>query len=316
MENFWIVLQAVLPVFIVIGTGGFLQRRGWFSQDLDRAMFKIVLNVLMPCFILDSIMGNEALRVPQNVIAAPLLGFGLSALGAFVGLFFAPMIGLGERHARRSFAFAISIFNYGYIAVPLAQSIFGKETLGMLFVFNLGVEIALWTLGALLLSRQSFLHGFRQINFSVIIAIVIGVILNFSDAHTWLPFFIQKTIHYLGTPANPLAVLLIGATFAASLQSYSFREGWMTMTWGMIMRNGVLPFLFLALAKYLPMDPELRRVVVLQAAMPAALYPIVLIKHYHGDAVTGLRVSVPSNLLGLLTIPLILRIGMSWVFPS
>ncbi|MES2308853.1 MAG: AEC family transporter [Verrucomicrobiota bacterium] len=314
MQNFWIILQAVLPVFIVIAAGGYLQRKGSFSPDLDRAMFKIVLNVFMPCFILDSILGNEALRIPQNIIVAPLIGFGLSALGAVIGLWFAPLIGLRERPSRRSFAFAISIFNYGYMAIPLAQSIFGKETLGMLFVFNLGVEIALWTLGALLLSRQSLLHGFRQINYSVIIAIIAGVILNFSHAQEWLPLFLQKTIHYLGTPANPLAILLIGAAFAASLQSFSFREGWKTIAGGIGMRNIFLPFLFLLVAKYVPMDPELRRVLVLQSAMPAALYPIVLIKHYHGDALTGLRVSLPSTLFGLLSIPLILRFGMSWIF--
>jgi len=314
MENFWVVIQAVLPVFLVIAIGGILQRNGAFAHDLEKGMFKIVLNVLTPCFILDSILGNEALRDPQNIFAAPLIGLAFCGVAALLGLLIAPWIGLQERSSKRSFAYAVSIMNYGYIAVPLAQSIFGKETLGMLFVFNLGVEIALWTLGAILLSRQTLMHGLRQINYSVIIAIVLGVLLNFAHAQEWAPLFILKTIHYLGTPANPLAVLLIGATFAAALNSFSTDRGWKTMGAGIFLRNLLLPFLFLIVARYAPMNDDLRRVLILQAAMPAALYPIVLIKHYHGDATTGLRVTVSSTFFGLLTIPFILKIGMSWVF--
>lgn len=314
MESFWVVIQAVLPVFLVIGIGGVLQRKGAFANDLEKGMFKIVLNVLTPCFILDSILGNEALRDPHNILSAPLIGLAFCGVAALAGLLIAPWIGLQERASKRSFAFAVSIMNYGYIAVPLAQSIFGKETLGMLFVFNLGVEIALWTLGAILLSRQSLMHGFRQINFSVIIAIVLGIILNFAHAQEWAPAFILKTLHYLGTPANPLAVLLIGATFAAALNSFSHDQGWKTMGGGIFLRNLVLPVLILLVARYFPMYDDLRRVLILQAAMPAALYPIVLIKHYHGDATTGLQVIVASTFFGLLTIPFILKIGMSWVF--
>jgi malate permease and related proteins len=260
------------------------------------------------------VLGNEALRIPQNIFFASSIGFLLCLLGAALGLLGARFIGLTERSSQRSFAFSISIFNYGYIAIPLAQSIFDKETIGMLFVLNLGVEIALWTLGALLLSRQTVFHAFKQINYSVIFAIIFGVVLNFSHANDWMPSFILKSIHMIGAPANPLAILLIGSTFAASLQSFSFHSGWRTMISSIFLRNIVLPFLFILLAKYLPIAIELKRVLILQAAMPAALYPLVLIKHYHGDAVTGLRVIVSSTLFGLLTIPLIIKFGLSWVF--
>ncbi len=314
MQNFLVVIQAVLPIFLVIATGGILQRKGWIPQDLERGIFKIVLNILVPCFIFDSILGNETLRNPQNILTAPLIGILLTAFAALLGLFFASLVGLQERSSKRSFAFSVSIMNYGYIAVPLAQSIFGKETLGMLFVFNLGIEISLWTLGAILLSRQTLLHSLKQINFSAIAAILLGVTLNFANAQEWIPLFILKTIHYLGTPANPLAILLIGATFASSLHSFSFREGGETMAAGIFLRNLLLPFTLLLAARYAPMSEDLRRVLILQSAMPAALYPIVLIKHYHGDSVTALRVAVASTLFGLLSIPLILKFGMSWVF--
>ncbi len=314
MQNFSVVIHAVLAVFLVIFTGGLLHRKGLLGHELERGMFKIILNVLTPCFIIDSIIGNEALRNPINIISAPLIGLFLCVVAAFVGLVFAPLAGAREQSSKRSFAYAVSIMNYGFIAVPLAQSIFGKETLGMLFVFNLGIEIALWTLGAILLSRQTVLHALRQINFSVIGAIVLAVCLNFAHAQEWMPTFILKAVHLLGAPANPLAILLIGAAFASSLESFSFRTGWRTMGGGILIRNFLLPILFIMIARYAPIEEDLRRVLILQGAMPAGLYTIVIIKHYHGDATTGLRVAIASTLIGLLTIPLILKWGMSWVF--
>lgn len=314
MGNFWTVLQAVLPVFLVIGIGAVLRWRGWLQPDLERGIFRIVLNLLLPCFILDSMVGNEALRIPENVFMAVALGFGLCLLGALFGFGVSPLVGLRERNSKNAFAYSVSIFNYGYIAIPLAQSIFDKETLGMLFILNLGVEVSLWVFGAILLSRQTFLQGMRQVNFSVIGAIIAGTILNFTHAQEWLPQFVQTSIRFLGSPANPLAILLIGATLIASLHQFSFQTGWRTMIGGLLLRNGLLPLIFLCAAKWIPMSVELQRVLVLQAAMPAALYPLVLIKYYHGDVTTGMRVILTSTLAGLVTIPLILQFGLWFCF--
>jgi len=70
------------------------------------------------------------------------------------------------------------------------------------------------------------------------------------------------------------------------------------------LRLGILPVLFLLLAKYLPCSLELKRVITIQAAMAAAVFPIVMAKHYGGDPATALRVVLGTSLVGLVTIPL------------
>ena len=69
---------------------------------------------------------------------------------------------------------------------------------------------------------------------------------------------------------------------------------------------------FILLARYLPASVELKRVIVLQAAMPAAVFPIVMSRHYGGHPPTALRVVIGTSLLSLLTIPLWLRLGMKF----
>ncbi|MCE2828062.1 MAG: AEC family transporter, partial [Verrucomicrobium sp.] len=58
---------------------------------------------------------------------------------------------------------------------------------------------------------------------------------------------------------------------------------------------------------------ELKRVLVVQAAMPAGVFPIVLSRLYGGDPATAVRIVAGTTLLSLVTIPLWIRWGLSWL---
>jgi malate permease and related proteins len=74
-------------------------------------------------------------------------------------------------------------------------------------------------------------------------------------------------------------------------------------------RLGVMPVLFLLLAKFFPCSPDLKRVLILQGAMPSATFPIVLARHYGGDARVAVQIVLGTSLLGIITIPIWIRLG-------
>ncbi|MCX6904935.1 MAG: AEC family transporter, partial [Verrucomicrobia bacterium] len=128
--------------------------------------------------------------------------------------------------------------------------------------------------------------------------------------------------HVLGQCAFPMGLLLIGAVVSDEFKEFRQRgagpqsaqsAGWRVIIGSCLLRLGVLPMLFLLLARYLPCSAELKSVIVLQAAMPAAVFPIVISKHYGGDINTALRVVLGTSVAGLLTIPLWIRFGMHFV---
>jgi hypothetical protein len=49
---------------------------------------------------------------------------------------------------------------------------------------------------------------------------------------------------------------------------------------------------------------------MVQAAMPSAMFPVILAKHYGGDPATALRIVLITSALGLITIPLWLKFGL------
>jgi predicted permease len=79
------------------------------------------------------------------------------------------------------------------------------------------------------------------------------------------------------------------------------------------LRLAALPVAFLLLAKFAPVSLELKRVLVVQAAMPSGMMPLVLARHYGGQPLIAAQIIVGTTLLGLLVIPLWLYFGLAWV---
>ena len=69
----------------------------------------------------------------------------------------------------------------------------------------------------------------------------------------------------------------------------------------------------LLLAYYLPCSIELKRVIVVQAAMPTAMVPIILARLYGGHPQTAVQIVLGTTALGIFVIPLWVRAGLAWV---
>jgi malate permease and related proteins len=128
-----------------------------------------------------------------------------------------------------------------------------------------------------------------------------------------VPEVVTTGMHWLGGCAIPLALILIGAIMADHLNEFHSAQGWRVISAAVLLRIGLLPVLFLVLAKYLPMTVEHQRVLVLEGAMPTAVFPVVLAKLYDGHPPTAMRAVLSTAVVSLVTIPLWIRLGMTWI---
>ncbi|MBW8864693.1 MAG: AEC family transporter [Verrucomicrobia bacterium] len=320
MNEFLTVLTAVLPVFGIMGIGLWLRRRDWLTADADQSLMRLTINLLLPALIFDSVLGNAALRRPENLLLPPLIGFGMMVLGVGVARLFVLMTGLTSPPERRTFAFLAGLQNYAYLTIPLCITLFDAGTTGVLFVHNVGTEMAMWTVGVMVVSNRGFDGGWKKFLNPPLAALVLALFFNFVGLHFSPPtpvMFIGKMlltiIHWFGQSSIPLALLLIGAIVADHLNDARGGNAARVVTVAALVRLGVMPVLFILLAKFLPCSIELKRVIILQGAMPSAVLPIVLAKHYGGDARTAVQVALGTSLLGLVTIPLWIRFGEYFV---
>jgi predicted permease len=299
-----------------MGAGFLLRRVRWLTEEADDSFLRICVNVLLPALIFESVLGNAALRRPENLLLPPLVGVVTVLAGVAMAWLALPVTRLESDAERRTFVFTTGLHNYAYVPLPLCLMLFDSGTVGVLLVHNVGVEVMLWTVGVGILSGGGWRGSWKRVLNPPLLALVLALTLN---GIGWLfppPDFvlacgrvILTAVHWLGQSAIPLALLLIGAIVADNLPELQGGRYVRVMGASLAVRLLIMPVLFVLLAKYLPCSIELKRVIVVQGAMASAVLPIALTKHYGGDARTALQVVIGTSLAGLVTIPLWIRLG-------
>ncbi len=313
MPSYWELLLLVLPVFAVIAVGAAARRVHWVEGDAETSLIRLVVNVLYPCLIFESVAGNVALQSPDNLMLPPLVGFGITWLGIRSGLLVAKLIGLHVGTGLRTFALAVGITNYGYLPLPIMESIWGAESRGVLLVHNVGVEIAIWTVGVLVLSGESLREGWRRLISPIVITLILAVACNLSGLTPHLPRVLTSTIHVLGVCGIPLGLIMTGVNLAGYLSQPRELFDPQVSVASCLLRLGVLPVLLLLFARYVPFSTELKRVIIVQAAMPSAMVSVIIARLYGGHPRTAVQIILGTTVLGLFTIPLWLRVGLAWI---
>lgn len=313
--TFATVLAETIPVFLVMGIGFFSRWAGLLDDASETGVMKLVLWVLYPCFILAKVPGNEHLQSSMTVAVALLTGLALTLAGFAICYWVGKSIGLGKEAGLSTFAVSAGLQNYGFLPIPLIEGIFPADvataTLGVLFVHNLGVEIGIWTCGVVLISGNRTGAARRLIN-GPTIAICLGLFLNFSGLWKFTPSLVNETISKLAVCSIPVSLLLVGAALAGVIEKEKWRPDFRIILSANVLRFAILPMLFFAAAAMVGSSQPLQRILLVQAAMPAAVFPIVLARHFGGKPGVAVNVVLTTSLFSLLMTPAILAIGFHW----
>lgn len=313
MPTYWQLLLLIVPVFALIAVGVLVRRLAWLADDAETSLIKLVVNLCYPCLIFESVANNAALRSPGNLLLPPLVGFVVTWFGLRAGLLVARAIGLHVGTGLRTFALAVGIANYGYLPLPIMAGMWGEQSQAVLLVHNVGVEAALWTVGLLVLSGLSLREGWRRLLSPIVITLILAVISNLAGLTPLLPKVLTDTIHALAVCAIPLGLVMTGVNLANYLHTPRELFDLKTSIAANVLRLAILPVLILLLARYLPCSIELKRVLIVQAAMPSAMIPIIVARLYGGHPRTAVQIVLSTTALGLFVIPLWLRVGLDWI---
>lgn len=207
----------------------------------------------------------------------------------------------------------VGLQNWGYMAIPLVAALYDRETLGVLFAHNLGVEFGLWSVGIMVLTGGSLGGSLLKAINPPVVTIFTCLVLNYLGFWAYIPQIALNTAGMLAPCAIPMSLILVGAAFYDNLKAVQFRSDWQVAATGSLMRLLILPVCMLGAACLLPLSTELRQVVIVQAAMPCGVFPVFICRHYGGHAPTALLIVLATSVAGLLTIPLWVYLGTEWL---
>jgi predicted permease len=312
MPSYLTIFSATLPVFFVVAIGFLFHRRGWLSEETETGMMKIGLNLLTPCLILSLIPGNPALKTVAPAAWAIGLGFALTVAG-FLFAWIGGLIGsLRKGNGLRTFTLSTGIQNYGFLPLPILVELFPDNSgpSGLVFVFGVGAEIAMWTVGFAILTGRA---GLKSVINGPFIALTIALILNYTGLYLHVPGVITTSVEMLGRCAIPMSIFMIGATmshfFRHGILDNAFRVGAISV----LVRLGFHAALILAVAFLFPISSDLTRLLIVQAAMPSAITPIVLARLYGGQPQVAIQIVMITSFVSLLTIPFVIAEGLRWM---
>lgn len=313
MPELVIIFSSVLQIFLVLGVGAVARGVNWLTEEADHSLSKLLLHVLTPCLIFDKVVGNEALSDPRNLLVAPLWGFGVTLACMFIARLCAPLAGLTSRASRGTFGFVTGFNNYGYFPIPLVAALFDGRTMAVLLIVNTGIELLLWTGGVLFLTGRGEPGSWKRILNAPLFAMILSLLITVSHTEGMVPGFLRQAIHLLGECCIPMGLLFVGAVYKEELKPGFLAGGARPLAVGLVLRLGVLPLFMLAMARWVPASIELRQVALVHAAMPCAVFPVVLARHYGGDVPVALQIIAATTVVSLFTMPLWLKWGMAFL---
>jgi len=139
------VFLKIAAMFLVIVGGWLARRRGFLAADFTATLSRLVVDVAFPALVFTQLLRTVDGTVLRQEWFAPLLCGLLVVVAYFVGRLLAPMFSGGTQ--RNTFIFLVSISNWVFLPLPIAQALYGDTGVRTVLLCNIGGQIVLWSFG-------------------------------------------------------------------------------------------------------------------------------------------------------------------------
>lgn len=299
METVQLLIDVLGPVVLIVGVGAVVGPR----LGLDIAtLSKVAYWILGPAFVFN-IFANTTLE------AATALRLVAAGAGAVVGAALLAMV-LAPSFGLRGPAASATIMNSAYgnvgnaglaIAVfALGDDILDRAGVLMVTIMFLGTLLSVWlgtrqTDSALAAARRALLSP-------MILAGIIGFVLNLLDAS--MPVVVDRSVKTIAGALIPVMLLTLGLQLAV-VGSLRWMRSTSLVT---IAKLIAAPLIGWAIAVALGLEGDDVAVVILQCAMPPAVFCMVLALEHDLEGERTTNDVVTTTLASLITLPIALTL--------
>lgn len=302
------LLTSVFVMAVIIGIGSLVGYRQPLTADSRKLMIAIIVNVAMPCIILDGVFKTSIDgKLLTQIIVIFVVSILFNCLGMGIGYMGAKALRLPEKK-RRELAILSGLGNTGFIGLPLCAALFGPKGALLAAVYDAGLDFTIFTVGVMLLQEKGTfsLSGLKSLVNIPMVAIVIGLLVAVLGVTP--PEAVKQLTGSLAHLASPLAMMYIGMLLPSLLKNkrqVSLPLLGMPITLKLV----VFPLTIILLLSGLSLDKAITQVVLIQVAMPTITIASILFARYAADEEMGAMTTVFSTLLGLITIPAVVLVG-------
>ena len=295
-----ILIKQILVMLVMMSVGVALTKLKMLDEHGVSQLSNVALYVATPAVVISS-LAIEFDKAQLQVGGIVMLFYtGLLVLAVLVG-----RIGCGR--ADRVGQFAVAFSNSGFVGIPLIQGILGDEYTFYVTMTMVVGTIVFWTYGVFLMSGDKNEVSVKKIltnpNF---IAVLIGLALFFAPIK--LPYIIEQSLTGMKNLNTGLGMIILGAYLGQSNVMLMITDT--RLYKACILRLIVAPLASILLLMLMPASFEVRMVLMIVAAAPAASATSMLAQKYGGDYQYGTGLSIGTTVLSMATMPAVLALAM------
>ena len=290
----------ILIIYVIIGY--YAKKRKFITDAGSKDISKIVVNIAMPLLVVSAINIDYKTEYVQNMIIIAICAFLYLSTVSFISAKLAPHITKKTAHAK-SIRYAMTFGNTVFLGYPISYALFGE--LGMLYtsVYVAMQNIFQWTVGVHIFKQEKFeFKSLKRLINPGLIAIFVGMTMFFLGIKT--PPYLQRVIKGVGAISVPLALMVIGATLAEYPLKEIIRDREAQVV--SIIKSVVFPAILLSALFFVPINPVLKAILIIQTAAPVQASAALFAKNFGGESGIVAKCVAITTLLCTITIPLFL----------
>lgn len=287
------ILAAVLPVLAVAAIGFLWVRSGQTFEN--STLTPLVVHIGTPCLIIATFTKTT---IPPDSFAVMALA-SVAAISCF-GLAGAAILAASGFRVR-TFLPALTFPNNGNLGLPLALYAFGQEGLGYAIVFYAICMVGQFTVGQAIAAGVPNWRGIARM--PLIYSVVLGGALS-----VWqlpLPDWLSHAVSLIGGMTIPLMLLMLGASLARLPVEAMGRVALLAaFRIGLGVAVGVL------VAFVFGLGDVARSVLILQCAMPPAVYNYLFAQRWNNQPEEVASLVVIATSVSTFSVPVLLHFLM------
>lgn len=331
MPDFIAVLLKIASMFLVMALGWIARRRGYVTDETSRSLSRLLVDMVFPALVFTQMLRTVNPAVLREGWFLPILGFLLIAVASLVGLLMIPLC--RQKAKIGTVLFLIAIPNWLYLPLPIIEGLYGDAGVRDVLLYNVGCQVALWTLGIWALQGVRF-DGQSMKNLLLnpgLIATTAGIILAFvcpparhleilPAGHHSVPMLassaVIQALVMLGSLTIPLSLLVTGIQLG-SLNLLIVHRPSREFTGILVFRLLIAPavtitLIWLAGQIGLTLAEAPRMTAYMIACMPVAISCSILTERFGGDTFLSARAIFYSTLWSIVTVPAFYYIIRLW----
>lgn len=306
--EFFDIFGNMVTLFAIVGVGYAAKKLRIMSENFDKSLSRLIINLALPAMIIGSVLSANALPSLENILLTFALACGSYAALILIAYTLTAVMRISVGH-RGVFKFMLTFGNVGFIGFPVVSAIYGHDALIYAAIFNLPFNFLVFTIGVWFLTQDNEDSAPDKVTLKTflspaIVSCVVAIACALLNVHS-VPI-VGDAFSTLGSLTTPAALLIIGSSLA-NMPARALVGGprlWIASLFRLV----VSPVCIYLIFRLLVPDPLLLGVIVIVSGMPVATNGTMLCYQYGGDSKTMAQGTFVTTILSMASIPVLVTL--------